>query len=279
MKAFYKIAVFACLPVAVVGAIAGANWLPQRMDYQIGLSLVPVHAADGSVKTFYANKYEITNGQYARFLSECGRGNDPWFDAHEGEPADLPAGGMKKGDAVAFCRWLTAKCRAAGQISDQQRFHLPTDKQFTCMLLQKPSVELGDTPEARMGSGRLGAFIHGVDPTPPVHAGNVQRKADVQMPGSTPEGFEGTGDGFAGPAPVGRFHPDNQVLCDIEGNVSEYIREAFGTGNPVCIRGGSYATKDAQELHSSTRIGSGNLDSAERCRGFRVVLESVAEGS
>ncbi len=52
-------------------------------------------------------------------------------------------------DAVAFCRWLTEKERAAGKLSAGQEFRLPTDAEWSLAVGLPP--ESGATPEAKDG--------------------------------------------------------------------------------------------------------------------------------
>lgn len=265
------VAVVVTTVLFVQGGIASPFFgsTPSLETIVIGLKLKTVNPADPSVLDFESSINEITNRQYATFLRMVGRGSDKWFEKYGTEPGKLPARDMTKGDALAFCGWLTEIARINGLIDQYDQFNLPTDEQWTAIASENPGDETGSTPEERMQQARSGAYIHGVEPAPRQTDGNVKRKLDA---GNTKgEGFEGDSDGYLGVAEVGLFRTKNSIFNDVLGNVEEWIREKF-SGNNDCTRGGSCETIDLAELAISHRKSYANEHSSPQI-GFRIVLE------
>jgi formylglycine-generating enzyme required for sulfatase activity len=97
---------------------------------------------------FNISRYSITNAQYEAFVKDGGytarwrrcwtKTGWQWKQDRE-EPDRLggvfdlpnhPAAGISWYEAVAFCRWLTGKLRAAGEISQQVEISLPGESQW-----------------------------------------------------------------------------------------------------------------------------------------------------
>jgi len=121
---------------------------------------------------------------------------------------------------------------------------------------------------------------------PPEGAGNFTGGEDASPTGRDwRNAFAGYGDGYWGPAPVGRFAANAYGLHDLAGNVSEWVadcwhdsyRRAPADGaawvNPGCrtrvIRGGSWASAPTQ-TRSAWRL-SADADTTNARLGFRVV--------
>jgi formylglycine-generating enzyme required for sulfatase activity len=89
-------------------------------------------------------KYPVTYAQFQAFIDAPDGFHDPrWWeglsanDAHKAEPgkqafkyANHPRENVSWYDAVAFCRWLTAKYRAAGVIGQNEVIRLPTEQEW-----------------------------------------------------------------------------------------------------------------------------------------------------
>ncbi len=174
-------------------------------------------------------------------------------------------------DAVAFCNWLTQKEAAAGTLDPGQRYRLPTDLEWSQAAGLPP--EPGATPEER--DGKLRDFLWGRQWPPPEKTGNFA-EAPARRGAA---GIPGYRDGFAQTSPVGSFPPNALGLCDMGGNVWQWVQDAYTGGTRAkdwgVLRGGSWGTSAKAELCAAYR---NVVDRSERdvIFGFRVVL--VPEG-
>ena len=78
---------------------------------------------------FKIGKFQVTNGQYRRFIDATGR---KWFSA-EADKADRcnhPATGVSWHEALAYCRWLTIEWRKVGKIAVTESFVLPSEAEW-----------------------------------------------------------------------------------------------------------------------------------------------------
>jgi formylglycine-generating enzyme required for sulfatase activity len=179
------------------------------------------------------------------------------------EPADFPQAAthpvvkVNWFDAMAFCKWLTDKERDENLIEDRQSYRLPTDREWSLAVgLQNES---GATPQARDGKIK-NEFPWGKQWPPPGGAGNY---GTSQHRGTT--------------LPAGSFKANSLGLFDLGGNVWEWCADTYKGGNSGTgrdwgvLRGGSWATANRLEMHSSYR---NVVDRNERdvIYGFRCVL-------
>ena len=231
---------------------------------------------DRSIPDFEASLTEVTNAQFAAFLMATGRGSDSWFDTYGAERGDFPARGMCKDDATAYVRWLSFTARQSGRIKSNQQYQLPTDLQFTALAGGQPSLELKDgTPEMRMvQAAPTGIYLTGTTQLPDPTEGNTLRLETPRPGAEPPAGLPGN-DGYAGVAPVGLFKSKSHVVYDLAGNVEEYIRDSYNPAHPVCVRGGSYESRDMYTFAMSHRNGFPDKKAGLPARGFRIVLETL----
>jgi len=235
---------------------------------------------------FAISVHEITVGEFGRFIRATGyqtralrrgfsmvydersgnfvrRSNVDWQADYLGNPAepDLPVLHISAIDAAAYAAWLSTQTGAV--------YRLPSEAEFEYVL--------------RAGS----AYRHPwPDATLPPDAGNLTGSLDQSPNGRTwSNAFDDYGDGYWGPAPVGRFAANAWGVHDLAGNVSEWVadcwhdsyRRAPGDGsawvNPGCrnqvIRGGSWASSPAQ-TRASWRAPA-PVDTTNARIGFRVV--------
>ncbi len=106
----------------------------------------PVHEVT-LTKGFYIGKYEVTNGQILEYLRATGDQSgidldaeycpiDRAGDGYElsgtkfGQSLDQPMVEISWNGAVAFCQWLTERERAAGQITGECEYRLPTEAEW-----------------------------------------------------------------------------------------------------------------------------------------------------
>lgn len=262
-------------------------------------------------KPFYLGKYEVTVGEFKRFVESthyvtvaekvdsmggagysefrflgCGKRfnwkRPGWeqIDAH-------PVGNVGWNDAVAFCQWLSK--------TEQREYRLPTEAEweYACRAGSKTRYSFGNDPE------ELAQY------------GNV---ADGTALDSHPEFFltdrkKGVGygkrlaikvkDGHVFTAPVGSFRPNAWGLYDMYGNVGEWcsdwyneekenyyatseIEDPQGAAPPMTTppaerakvtRGGSWVS-DPVSCLTANRGAGGILESlGSSCEGgFRVVV-------
>jgi len=234
------------------------------------------------------SRTEVTVGEFRRFVDSTGyrsramrrghsivydersgnlvrRSGVDWRSDYVGAPAkeDLPVLHVSAKDAQAYADWLS-------QQSDQ-RYRLPSEAEFEYAL--------------RAGSEGLFPWL-GL--TPVASAGNVTGRRDISPSGRNwRNAFLGYGDGWWGPAPVGKFAANVFGLHDLAGNVSEWVadcwhdnyRRAPADGeawvNPGCrnrvMRGGSWLSAPAQ-VRSAWRL-SVEADTTNARLGFRVVRD------
>ena len=85
----------------------------------------PMHRV--TLPTFQIGIYPVTNREFALFLDEIGHPKPRyWSDPRFNNPSH-PVVGVTWHDAVAYCRWLTARLAAAGQLEPGQVVRLPTE--------------------------------------------------------------------------------------------------------------------------------------------------------
>ncbi len=238
---------------------------------------------------FAMSVHEVTVGEFKRYLAATGartraarrgysmpydeRGNNfvrrsfvgPQSD-YLGNPAadDLPVLHVSAKDADAYAQWLSEQTG--------RNYRLPSEAEF----------------EYALRAGNTGRYPWGDAATPPARFGNFTGSRDRSPGGRNwSNAFPGYGDGYWGPAPVGRFRANAFGLYDLAGNVSEWVADCWHDGyrrapkdprawyNPGCrtrvIRGGSWASSPAQ-LRSAWRAPL-ERDTTNAQIGFRVVRD------
>lgn len=230
---------------------------------------------------------EVTVAEFGRFVAEAGarprasrRGNSVVYDERSGNFARRSGADWRSGydgrraapndpvlhvsvrDAEAYAAWLSAQTG--------RHYRLPSEAEF----------------EYALRAGDPGRYPWGNDPVPPPGTGNFAGGNDVSPRGrSWNNAFVGYGDGYWGPAPVGRFAPNAWGLHDLAGNVSEWVADCWHASyrrapadgaawfNPGCrarvIRGGVWSGSPAQTRSAWRASMDSDMTSARV--GFRVV--------
>jgi len=232
---------------------------------------------------FYLGKYEVTRGEFARFVAETGfrteaeqgglalgmvpgeayplsgrqySWKNPGFEQTERHPAVEIA----RPDADAFCQWPSQR--------EQKTYRLPTEAEweYACRAGSSTAFAFGDDPAG------LTLIANIVDAT--------ARAAFSEWNHARPER-----DGFVFTAPVGSFRPNAFGLYDLHGNVWEWVADRHAdypvgpvtnplvtkTGGDAILRGGSYLG-NAWGTRSANRSPNPSLHT-DCSTGFRVVLD------
>ena len=252
---------------ATGAVVFGSNW-----KNPLGIEFVPLGDVLMSVT-------EVRRQDYAAYFRSI-----PTTLPH---PTDLrtdvrsPVTFVSRMDAERFCLWLTKQDRAKGLLEEGQIYRLPTDDEWS-MAAGLPR-ERGDSPSER-NENIQSMFPWGFTWPPPKGAGNLwddsaAGKVSKKEPGAV---FP---DGKPGLAPVGTFPKEAQLdmrgLRDLAGNVWEWVADDYGgpnikTSRLGVLRGGSFRTKDRNEMLSSHRKAV-PADSKTDDIGFRIVLSPAGK--
>ena len=236
-------------------------------------------------KDFYLGVYEVTRGQFRKFVDDSGyktegeadgkRGNGwdaatkawtqdakhTWKNTGFEQTDEHPVVLVSWNDAVAFCNWLSNK--------DGKEYRLPSEAEweFACRAGSKTRYHFGDDDE------NLAKY------------GNV---ADTDF--RTATGNDGgikASDGFGFTAPVGKLKANAFGLYDMHGNVWEWCQDYYGkyakvgsSRDPMqsikqsddrrVVRGGSWALNAGYCLAANRN--SSTPDTRFDSFGFRVCV-------
>jgi len=189
---------------------------------------------------YWMGKYEVTNGEYQRFVREAGyngRGEaDSDYLKHFSSGSNMPTDDrhpvvwVSWNNAVAFCKWLTERERKAGRLPAGYEYRLPTEAEWEYA--------------ARGGSGSRGyAYSGGND------IGSVAWY-DSNSGGKT--------------HPVGGKQANELGIYDMSGNVWEWCYDWYDSG----YYGKSPGTDPVNTNAASNRVERGGcwLDSSRNGR-------------
>jgi formylglycine-generating enzyme required for sulfatase activity len=200
--------------------------------------------------------WETRVRDYQVFVDDTRR---EWTKPGFAQTANDPVVNVSWEDAAAFCDWLTRRERQAGRLTDQQRYRLPTDAEWS--LAVGLQAESGATPEDRMNAAMVWPWGSVWPPQP--GDGNYAPEPKV--------------DGFPNTSPVGRFKANRHGLHDLGGNVWEWCDDWFNLARVTrVLRGGSFHDSQPKDLLASYRF-SGTMHLSNDDTGFRVVLEGAAK--
>ena len=178
----------------------------------------PVHEV--CVDDFYLGKYEVTVGEFRKFVKETGYrteaeqqdGCHTWSGKAEEKKKEFnwrntnfpqsekdPVICVSWNDTYEYIKWLNKK--------EWRRYRLPTEAEW-----EYAARSRGKVYKYSWGNG--------------VPTGNIaDDKAKSELLGITDE--QGYNDGYALTSPVGSFKPNELGLYDMSGNVSEWAADWF----------------------------------------------------
>ncbi len=171
-------------------------------------------------------------------------------------------------DAVAFCRWLTEKERAAGNLSPEQEFRLPTDAEWSWAV--GLPAESGATPEDKDG-GVEDTYPWGGAYPPPPGSGNYSGEGDGYS-----FGIEGYSDGVKFTAKVGSFSANRVGIYDLGGNVWEWCSDWFNAAQDVRTMRGASFNQGTRRFLASSLHSRGTPTRRDFNMGFRCVVTVVS---
>ena len=254
-------------------------------------------------RPFYLGKYEVTVGQFAKFVEVTGyrttaetAGNGGGVEMENGrvveadsadatlnsafrngpqyswrnpgfpQTDDHPVVNVNCADAEAFCRWLSEREKAT--------YRLPSEAEW----------------EYACRAGTQTRYSNGNDPVAVTKVGNIGDQSAAKMFPHWAKQSVASDDSFVFTAPVGSFPPNAWGLCDLHGNVWEWCRDtAFRkypkSGETVVdpvhtvadpyrvVRGGCW-TKWTTHCRSAKRYRN-PADKPSLNVGFRVVRETA----
>jgi len=235
-------------------------------------------------RPFYLGQYEVTVGQFRRFVSESGYRTDrettpvweeiphpeidvveyrycTWRDPGFTQTDDFPVTRASWNDATAFCRWLSAR--------EGEEYRLPTEAEweYACRAGTRTRFSTGNADTSLFRAGQVIPLI-------PNGMGGY-----VSQPGRT-----------LNTSPVGSFDPNHFGLYDVHGNVWEWCADWYGaeyyrhsptedpegpaSGEHRVMRGGCYVLYARYARSANRYRGSPSL--AFGGTGFRVATSAGA---
>ena len=209
-----------------------------------GENQVPVTLTKG----FWTGKYELTQGEWKRIAGPL----PGLLTAAGGEGDDFAVYNVNFPEAEDFCRKLTAKARAAGELSAGWEFRLPTEAQweYACRAGTTTATAFGDKISSSQANFQ-GKPYNGAEPGP-----SLKRATKV-----------------------GSYPPNAWGLCDMHGNMVEWCRDWYhtrlpGGTDPDLHDAKSTATRNRTGDRSRSRRGSAFTDDGWASRSaFRQRFE------
>jgi len=200
-------------------------------------------------KGFWIGEFEVTQGDWKRIAGELPGPATAELPADD----DLPVGNVNFAQAEDFCRKLTERAVASGEMPGDWEFRLPTEAQweYACRAGTTTATAFGDS------------LSHG--------------QANFK-------GRPYNGGAAAGPSPgvaakVGRYPANAWGIHDMHGNTFEWCRDWYhprlpGGDDPDLYSAGSSTPRNRDGTTSRVRRGGAWTDDGWACRSaFRLRFE------
>ena len=222
----------------------------------LGMKFVPVEITGGPTngERVLFSVWDIRVQDYLEYSRE--KGITPQKPSFEQEPTH-PVVCVSWYDAKSFCRWLTARERASGNLGPRDEYRLPSDHEWSCAVGIGRQEDAEATPESK--SGQIGqVYPWGTGWPPPKGAGNYDTALVV--------------DDFDYTSPVGSFAANENGLYDMGGNVWQWSEDWYDAKKEyLALRGASWFTLGEIYLRSAYRYSIHPSDRYDIV-GFRCVL-------
>lgn len=240
-----------------------SNW-----ENSLGMNFVPLS------ENTLAQTYEVTCMDFELFVKDTNGQAPPKPDFQQGDKH--PIVNVTREEAEQFAHWLTMKERSLSLIEPLDQYRLPTDEEWSQMAGTKG--EQGNTPHERSlaAISERAVYYWGYAWPPKDKTGNfADRSALIYLPSQ--KIITGYDDLIPYTAEVGTFSPNVLGLYDIDGNVQEWVSDAYGGTDKFkfkrydVARGGSYLSFKPYHLNPAIRtpLSPGTRDPGI---GFRLVL-------
>ena len=261
------------------------------------------------VDSILVAKWETRVRDYARFAKETGRSSGIFDWDKNGQPdpgqtPEHPVVNVTRANGVAYCQWLTALERKERWLPGDLEYRLPTDAEWSFATGTGAGDEKLPDPASRHNRTQNSYpwLPEGAYP-PPAAENNLPPSANLgdisalnakEKPLSPLRKLQieeveayNYNDGEVFTSPAGKFRENPFGLCDMSGNVWEFIAEDFGV-NPgksdpaqakwAVTRGASWSdpvTKNRQLFWTQYRRAVPPDKEASLNTGFRVVIGPV----
>ncbi len=213
---------------------------PTEVDHRPDEAQVDVTLSSG----FWMGKYEVTQGQWQQLMGEFIQ------PQNKGAGDDYPLYWVNYLEAEEFCRKLTAKAQAAGQLPANWEFKLPTEAQweYACRAGSTTATAFGDSLSRKQANFQ----------------GKPYRTADE-------------GPSLKQASKAGSYAANAWGLHDMHGNVFEWCRDWYHTQLPGGVDPDLSARKgtiNRDGTYSRVRRGGAFNDDGMYCRSaFRLRYE------
>jgi formylglycine-generating enzyme required for sulfatase activity len=186
---------------------------------------------------FWMGKYEVTQGQWKEVVGEL-PGKQP-----AGEGDDHPLVEVNYDEAGDFCRKLTERARASGDLAKEWEFLLPTEAQweYGCRAGTTAATAFGDQLSSKQANFRGDKPYNGADEGPYLNRAT----------------------------PAGSYAANAWGLHDMHGNVFEWCRDWYHeklTGGDDPDLSAVKGTVNSDGTFSRVRRGGGWGDQGKFCR-------------